>query len=263
MRIGWIGLGGIGTQMVLRALGAGHEVTAYARGKGLAEVEAAGAIASADYAAVARDKDVVAFCLFSDAQMRDVLFDGGALAAMSPGTVIAIHTTGSPDLARELQQRAPVGVHVIDATFSGGPADTAAGALTLMIGGETEAIDRARPLLETYGNRIHHVGALGEGQVVKLLNNLLFAANLQNAAEILRMAEQQGIDTAAAACVFQDCSGGSYASALFKAAPIEAMLEVSRPYLAKDVKVALAGAMAAGMDVSPFRSTAAYFGADG
>lgn len=259
MKIGWIGLGSIGAGMAKQALAAGHRVTAYARGAGLAEVEAAGASTAGDYAAIAAASEVLGICVYSDAQLRELLFDHGALAAMRSGSVVAIHTTGSPDLAREIGAQAPGGVAVIDATFSGGPADVAARRLALMIGGDAEAIERARPRLECYADRIHHVGPLGQGQTMKLLNNLLFAANLQNAAEILRVAERQGLDTAECARILQDCSGASYASALFGHAPVDTMLGASRPYLEKDVATALASARDAGIDTRAFAATEAYF----
>lgn len=259
MKIGWVGLGGIGKEMVKRALGAGHDVTVYARGQGLAEVQAAGATSAAAYPAVAADKDVLALCVFDDDQMRAVLLEGGALAAMRSGAVLVIHTTGSPGLARALQEQAPDGVVVIDATFSGGPAETAAGTLTLIIGGEAGAIEKARPLLAAYAETFHHVGGLGRGQVVKLLNNLLFAANLQNAVETLRIAALQQIDAAACARVFHDSSAASYAGSLFRSAPVDALLQSARPYLVKDVKAAMAAAAELGIDTAAFAGTAAYF----
>lgn len=259
MRIGWIGLGAIGTGMARRALAAGLAVTAYARGAGLAEIAAAGAATSDDYAALAAAADVLGICVFHDRQVREVLFDGGALAALRPGSVVALHTTGSPELAREIGARAPADVAVLDATFSGGPGEVAAGALTLMVGGEAAALERARPLLALYADRIHHVGPLGQGQTMKLLNNLLFAANLKHAADILRVADQQGLDTTACAAILQDCSGASFASARFRNAPVEPMLAAVRPYLEKDVATALASARDAGIDTAPFAAVAAFF----
>jgi 3-hydroxyisobutyrate dehydrogenase len=260
MRIGWVGLGGIGTNMVLQALKAGHEVVVYGRGKGLAEVQAAGASVASDYAAVAAQADALGLCVFSDAQLREVLFDGGALAALKPGAVVVIHTTGAPDQAREIAARAPQGVAVLDATFSGGPAQVLERALTLMVGGEAEALDRVRPLVETYAGKIHHVGELGRGQVIKLLNNLIFAANVQHAAEMLKLAEGQGFDSWQAARIIQDCSGASFAMGMFQAqAPAERMLAAVGPYLEKDVATAAASAASSGIDFAAFASTADYF----
>ena len=263
MKIGWVGLGSIGTGMAKQALAAGYAVTVYARGAGLADAEAAGAVTAKDYAEIAARSDILGICVYSDAQLREVLFEGGALAAARPGTIVAIHTTGSPELAREIGTRAPGGVAVLDATFSGGPTEVAAGTLALMVGGEAEALDRARPLFETYAGKMYHIGPLGHGQMLKLLNNLLFAANIQNAVEILRVAERQGLDTATSARILQDCSGASYASALFQHAPIDALLGVTRPYLEKDVATALASARDSGIDVSPFVSTEAFFAKTG
>jgi 3-hydroxyisobutyrate dehydrogenase len=263
MNIGWVGLGNIGTGMVKQALAAGHQVTAYARGAGLGEVQAAGAKTSADHAAVAAQSDILGLCVFSDAQLREVLFDGGALAAMRSGAVVAIHTTGAPGLAREIGARAPVGVGVLDATFSGGAVQVAAGELVLMVGGEADAIDRARPLLETYANKIHHVGPLGQGQTLKLLNNLLFAANLQYAAEILKIAEQQGLKSWEVARIIQDCSGASYSMGLFQAqAPVAQMLAATKPYMEKDVATAASVAAEAGIDFAAFAPTVRYFEKD-
>ena len=260
VNIGWVGLGGIGTGMVVRALAGGHAVTVHARGAGLAEARAAGARVDSDYAALAAGSDVLGLCVFNDAQLREVLFDGGALAALRPGATLVIHTTGAPDLTREIGARAPVGVDVLDANFSGSAAQARAAELVLIVGGESAAVVRARPLFNCYASKIHHVGALGQGQTVKLLNNLIFAANLQSAAEILKLAEQQGFDSCEVAGIFQDCSGASFAMGLFQArAPVSRMLENARPYVEKDVAAAVSNAQAAQIAIEAFAPTVAYF----
>ena len=119
MKISWIGLGAIGAEMAKRLLAAGHEVTVYPRGKGLAEVCAAGAQTCDDYAALAAGGELLGLCVYNDAQVREVLFDHGALAALKPGVVLANHTTGSPALAREIGAHAPTGAGVLDAIGSG------------------------------------------------------------------------------------------------------------------------------------------------
>jgi 3-hydroxyisobutyrate dehydrogenase-like beta-hydroxyacid dehydrogenase len=259
MKIGWIGLGIIGTLMVKRLLAAGRSVTVYPRGAGLAEVTANGATQQGDYALLGRDSDLLVLCVYDDAQVRSVLFDNGALAAMRPGSVLALHTTGSPALMRELGEKAPPGVQVLDVTFSGGPVDTEAGRLTLMVGGEAEALERTRAAFETYATQIHLVGPLGHGQVVKLMNNLLLATNLMNAVELLRMAEGFGFETTTVAQIIQASSGASSAMRLFQNQPVAKMLDASRHYMEKDVAVALAAAEESGLDVSAFAATAAYF----
>lgn len=262
MNIGWIGLGSIGTNMVRRALGAGHHVTVFARGKGLDEVEAAGAKVCPDYPALAADCDFLGLCVFSDAQLRSALFEAGALAAMRAGSVVFIHTTGAPDLAREIGENAPTGVKVLDATFSGSAADVLARELTLVVGGEADALGLTRPIFETYASSIHHVGPLGNGQMLKLLNNLLFATNLRNAAELLRIAETQGFECRDVADVIQLCSGGSYAMRSFQSGrSLAAAMAASRPYLEKDVTTVAAIAAKAGIDISALSQTVDYFSA--
>ena len=260
MKIGWVGLGMIGTAMVRRLLGAGFSVTVYQRGQGLDEVKSRGARTDQDYASLASGSDLLVLCVYSDAQLREVLLDGGALAAMPGGSIVAIHTTGSPALMRELAAAAPPGVQVLDVTFSGGPHDVEAAGLTLMVGGDEAALERARGALQTYARTINHLGPVGSGQIVKLINNLLFATNLMNAANALSLVQAQGFDGAAIARIIGTCSGASYAMARFEAPlPMSSLLERVRPYLEKDVAVAMTAAAASGLDTTAFADTARYF----
>jgi len=261
LKIGWIGLGAIGTQMVLRLLAEGNALSVFPRGAGLTQVCEAGASAQADYAKLASGSDLLVACVYDDAQVRSVLLESGALAAMRPGSILAVHTTGSPALMRQLGALAPAGVQVIDATFSGGPADAGAGKLTLMVGGDEAALERVRGAFECYSTRIFHVGQLGHAQLVKLMNNLLLATNMMNAVQLLSMAEGLGFETTTVAQVIQASSGASFAMRLFERQPVGTMLEASRPYLVKDVAVALAAAEESGIDVGAFAATAAYFAA--
>lgn len=263
MRIGWIGLGAIGTNMVLRAMGQRQDVMVFFRGKGLNAVIAAGAATCDNYRALAAQSDILTLCLFDDAQVRSVLFDDGALAAMTPGSILAIHTTGSPDLAREVGEKAPAGVFVIDAAFSGGPHAVLAGELTAMIGGEASAVERVRPLIASYAHRIHHVGPLGHGQTIKLLNNLLFATNLKNAAALLEIAEGQGFTIADIVPILSACSGDSYALNLFRSGiPIDQALARSWAFVSKDVATVAASAKDAGLDLGSFAPTLDFFAKD-
>jgi 3-hydroxyisobutyrate dehydrogenase-like beta-hydroxyacid dehydrogenase len=245
--------------MVHRALGAGHEMTVFARGKGLDEIIAAGARGFANYRTVAADCEILALCLFSDAQVRSVLFEEGALAAMQPSSILAIHTTGSPALAREIGERAPAGVAVIDATFSGGPHTVLAGELTAMVGGDPDAVKRARPLIASYARAIHSVGPLGNGQMVKLLNNLLFATNLRNTAALLEIAEAQGFAVADMVPILKGCSGDSFALNLFARGGPGETLARSWPFVSKDVATVAAGAAEAGLDLATFAPIIDFF----
>jgi len=260
MQVGWIGLGAIGTNMVARALGVGHRVTVHARGRGLPVVRAMGASVEADYRALAASSAVLALCLFNDDQVRSVLFGEGALAALKPGSILAIHTTGSPELAREIGAQAPAGVAVLDATFSGGPDAVLAAELTMMVGGHADALDQARPLFAAYSQRIFHFGPLGSGQIVKLLNNLLFATNFKNAADILKIGAAMGFQTSEVASVIQCCSGASFAMRSFQTGnSIPDVLARIQPYLSKDVTTVAASALSAEIDIGAFHDTIRYF----
>jgi 3-hydroxyisobutyrate dehydrogenase-like beta-hydroxyacid dehydrogenase len=129
-------------------------------------------------ATITAKADVVCVCVFSDEQVTDVCLGDGLLDAMPAGSVLVVHTTGSPATVRSLEKRAPRGVGVIDCPVSGGPHDIAAGAITLLAGGAAEHVERAAPVLKAYGDPILHVGPLGAGQAVKLVNNAVFAASI-------------------------------------------------------------------------------------
>jgi 3-hydroxyisobutyrate dehydrogenase len=259
MKIGFVGLGIVGTQMVKHLIKGGHTVVTYPRGAGLEEARAAGAQECADYAKIATQSDALTLIVFDDDQTRDILFNHGALAAMKPGSVLTIHVTGSPLLRKEIQEKAPAGVDVLDVTFSGGPAGAEAGTLTLMVGGEASALEKMRPIYQTYADQIFHVGELGDAQVIKLLNNLILAANMMNSVELLKAAENYGLDPNRVVEVIQTCSGASGALGIFRNQKASAVMEHARRYMEKDVKEAMSAAKDVGLDLSAFGETVDYY----
>ena len=163
----------MGTPMVGRLAEAGHEVRALAR---TAEKDAAlqqlGAEAVGTIEAAADGADVVIVCVFSDEQVQQVCMNSDLFPAMKPGAVLVIHTTGSPGTAEAIAARADRHfIDVVDAPVSGGPHDVAAGRVTLFVGGDDDAVEQVAPVLSSYGNPVLHVGPLGAGQRVKLINN--------------------------------------------------------------------------------------------
>lgn len=257
MRVGWIGLGEMGAPMAGRVAAAGHEMIVYDRGGGRAGLRSRGAVMSQSYMAVAEASDLLCVCVYDDDQVRDILFGQGVLATMRPGSILGIHTTGSPLLARALHAAAPTGVRVLDAAFSGAPAKARDGRLTLMVGGEESALEAARAVFETYADRIHHVGGPGAGQSMKLLNNILFAGNLQLARQALRVGEALGLDPTMVVSALQDSSGGSNAMALFSGviSPDDIFAHVA-PYLRKDIATAEAAALDVGIDLGLLQQVA-------
>jgi 3-hydroxyisobutyrate dehydrogenase-like beta-hydroxyacid dehydrogenase len=239
MKVGWIGAGRMGSQMVLRAARAGHDVCIFAHDvTGKAELGEAGVQFAASAAEATRDAELVCVCVFSDDQARDVMLGpsggggGSALAAMRSDAILAIHTSGSPKLARDLSAAAPLGVRVIDAPFSGQQDHVREGALTLLVGGDRTAFEAALGVFETYARPITHVGALGAAQQIKLTNQLLYRANIAAGDEALRALERKGVDRSLAASAMMGCSGASWALGSLAAGP--GLAERSRafqPYL--------------------------------
>jgi 3-hydroxyisobutyrate dehydrogenase-like beta-hydroxyacid dehydrogenase len=166
--------------MVARLVEAGHDVAVLGRSaEKRTPVAQLGATAVADIVDVTASAEVVVICVFTDDQVRQICLEDGVLATMSPGSALVVHTTGSPRTVETIAVRgAPGDVDVVDAPVSGGPHNAAAGALTLFVGGADEAVVRVRPVLSCYGDPILHVGPLGAGQRVKLVNNALFAAQI-------------------------------------------------------------------------------------
>jgi 3-hydroxyisobutyrate dehydrogenase-like beta-hydroxyacid dehydrogenase len=162
--------------MVRRLVAAGHQVRALGRtDEKRSVVSGLGAEAVDDVVAVCAGAAAVVLCVFTDEQVRHVCLADGLVAAMPAGSTVVLHTTGSPRTAEAIAEcAAPRGVQVVDAPVSGGPHNAAAGALTVFVGGADDAVAAVRPLLSSYGNPILHVGPLGAGQKVKLVNNSLF-----------------------------------------------------------------------------------------
>ncbi|KKD09160.1 NAD(P)-dependent oxidoreductase [Streptomyces sp. WM6386] len=191
-RVGLVGAGRMGRPMIRRLAEAGHAVCVLGRS---ADSRAALAQESARVvgrvAEVGEGADVVLVCVHTDAQVREVCLGSGLLETLPTGAVLVVHTTGDPHTVEEIAQR---GIDVIDAPVSGGPPDVAAGHLTLFVGGADDTVARVRPVLRSYGDPVLHVGPLGAGQRVKLVNNTVFAAQIGLLSHAARLGAQLGLD---------------------------------------------------------------------
>jgi 3-hydroxyisobutyrate dehydrogenase-like beta-hydroxyacid dehydrogenase len=252
VNVGMIGLGEMGMPMLERLRTAGHDVSFRARRpEVVARATGLGANAAADFA----DRDVVIVCVYSDDQVREVGRE--ALATMRPGSTLANHTTGSPTTVQLLADAAERrGVRVLDCALSGGPGDVRAGTLTLLVGGDEAVLEDVRPALASYSDPILHVGALGDGQRVKLVNNALFGAQLALVAEAERVASALGVDGATALDAIQHCSGDSRVLRTVVAmGSSERMQEVAGRFISKDVAVVEQVAREQGVDLGRLGTT--------
>jgi 3-hydroxyisobutyrate dehydrogenase len=193
IRAGFIGLGNIGMPMAKR-LAAALSTTVYdVVPERMGELPDAHPAASPR--AVAEASDVIGLCVRDDADVRAVMEgDAGLLAGAAKGTVVAIHSTVQPATAIEVAERAAAhGVAVIDACVTGGAAVAAQGGLTVMVGGDAAAIDRARPLFAAFATKVVHTGPLGSGCKMKLCNNLMTYLAWTAAFEAMLLARASGL----------------------------------------------------------------------
>jgi len=251
--VGMVGLGEMGMPMVTRMRAAGYEVHVYARRPEVIEEACAlGARPADSVAALAAVADIAIVCVYSDDQVREVaLGPDGIVEHLRPGTVLCNHTTGRPSTGQALLAAATArGVDMLDCALSGGPDDILAGNLTLLVGGDAAVMARVTPVLGSYSSPILHVGEVGDGQKVKLLNNALFGAQVALAVQIERTALALGMDPALVLPAIHECSGDSYAlGAALGLGSASRLVELAGRFVRKDVAVCLEVAEELGADL--------------
>jgi 3-hydroxyisobutyrate dehydrogenase-like beta-hydroxyacid dehydrogenase len=241
MQVGFIGLGSQGGPMARRIIEAGYPTTLWARRPAtlepFADTPAEFAESPAELAAAS---DLVCLCVVGDADVAEITGgECGVLAGLQPGGVVAIHSTVHPDTCRDLAKEAAAQeVSVIDAPVSGGGPAASKGCLLAMVGGDTDVVERCRPVFETYADPVVHVGDLGSGQTTKLLNNLLFTANLGTAAAALALARALGVSPDRLTEVLSLSSGNSFAlNAIRGAGGLDRVAGHAGALLRKDVRL--------------------------
>ena len=239
-RVGFVGLGSQGAPMAQRIVDAGHPTTLWARRpESLQPFADTPAVVASSPAELGAASDVLCVCVVDDAGVDEVLRGPeGALSTMADGGVVVVHSTVHPTTLTRLQEDFPA-VHVVDAPVSGGGHKAAEGALLVMAGGPADVVERCRPIFETYGDPVLHVGPLGAGQEVKLLNNTVFAAQLALAAEVFELAADRGLDQPAVAAILASGSGRSYAAEVVAGGGhnLEGLAAFAGHLLAKDVGI--------------------------
>jgi 3-hydroxyisobutyrate dehydrogenase-like beta-hydroxyacid dehydrogenase len=250
-RIGFVGLGIMGSRMAANLARAGYELTVFNRTRATADAwvaEHGGSVADSP-AEVGAASDVVISMVVDGDQVREVLLgEEGVAQGAAAGTLCVDMSTIAPAQTRaigaELQERE---IALMDAPVTGSSPKAADGTLTIMAGGSAGDFARARPLLEVMGDLVVHVGPLGDGETVKLINNAVAAANAATVAEALLVGQATGVDLDALVKVMGKGSGGS-AMLDLKAGPMRAhdyTTLFKLEHMLKDVRLCLEEAQAA------------------
>jgi len=263
MRVGFIGLGNIGKPMARNLIGDEFELCVYDIAEAsVLELVDQGARAAHSPAELAQSCEIVCVCVRNEFEVEQVLYgEGGLVVNARAGSVIAIHSTVTQQAILRWGADAKAhGLDLVDAPITGGAAGASARALCTMLGGESEVLERCRPVFERFGEKIIHAGKLGSGIALKLCNNLMSyaafvaiheAANLARACglsvDLLReVGESNGVVTPQMWQFLSNRNG------LFEQLPIEQGERVFAPFAAlgeKDLAAALATAGALGLEM--------------
>lgn len=258
-RIGFLGLGIMGSRMAANIAAAGYELTVWTHTVGKAQRWASerGIAAVGTPAEVAATSDIVVSMVVDGDQVESVLCgpDGVADGAHEGLLCVDSSTIAPTDTRRIAARLQEHRIRMVDAPVTGSSPRAEAATLTIMVGGNPEDFARAKPLLETMGELIVHVGELGQGEMLKLINNSLGAANAAAVAEALLLASATGVDLDALVAVTQSGSGASAQMQMKSGAMREHDYTTlfKTEHLLKDVRLCLEEAQAAGV---PFPAAA-------
>ena len=210
-KITFLGLGAMGYPMAGHLANAGYSVTIFNRTAAKAEQwlrEYSGTLATSPEEAV-KDADIILTCVGNDNDVREIY--AKILASAKAGATLVDHTTTSAIVARELYQQAKDNsMSFLDAPVSGGQAGAEKGILTIMVGGDQKTFDTVSSVLNTYAKACTLIGEAGQGQVLKMINQICFIGALQGLSEALTLAKAEGIDSKTVVDVLQHGAAGSW-----------------------------------------------------
>jgi 3-hydroxyisobutyrate dehydrogenase len=194
MQIGFIGLGAMGLPMAGHLVAAGHEVTVASRSRGPIDAAVSkGARDGGSPRGVAEASQVTFLCVPNSPEVHEVV--EAMIPVLGPGKTVVDCSTIDPEVERAQHARVnETGARYLDAPLSGGTGGAQKGTLTLMVGGPADVLDDVRPAMDPFAGLVVHVGGPGMGQVVKLCNNLIYAAQMTATAEATAMAVKSGVD---------------------------------------------------------------------
>ncbi|CAM3746755.1 3-hydroxyisobutyrate dehydrogenase [Ectopseudomonas alcaliphila] len=211
--IAFIGLGHMGLPMARNLLRAGYALKVFDLVRSAVDTLAGEGAVAADSAADAIDQAKVVISMLPASRHVEGLYlgDAGLLAQLPAGTLVIECSTIAPEAARKVHAAARErGIALLDAPVSGGTGGAAAGTLTFMVGGEAEALEKARPMLAAMGKNIFHAGPEGAGQVAKVCNNQVLAVQMIATAEAMAMGVANGLEPAVLAEIMRQSSGGNW-----------------------------------------------------
>jgi len=260
-RIAFIGLGNMGGPMAANLVKAGHSVRVFDLAPAALQAAVdAGAHAASSARDTLTDAEVVISMLPASRHVEGVyLGEDGILADIPGGALLIDCSTIAPAMARKVAEAAAArGLQMLDAPVSGGTAGATAGTLTFIVGGEADALERARPLLQAMGKNIFHVGASGAGQVAKLCNNMALGVIMAVTGESIALGVAHGLDPKVLSDMMAVSTGRSWATEVCN--PWPGVLEnapASRGYsggfgsdlMLKDLGLAVEAAMGVGASI--------------
>ena len=212
-QIAVIGTGNLGSPVAERLIATDHDVTACdsdpARLVPLAAKDAATTTNAADCA----DHDLILILVTTEAQVHKVTDTLARNAPKTPGIVAVLSTVPATAIGQTAQQLAAAGFQTLDAPVSGGAARALEGRLTIMAGGDKDTLTAARPILSAISDRIFHVGEIGAGQTIKIVNNILCHGISTLMGEALRLGMAHGLTPSAVAEVMEASTGRNWLSA--------------------------------------------------
>jgi 2-hydroxy-3-oxopropionate reductase len=251
MKLGFIGLGIMGTPMAGHLRAAGHELYVNTRSKVPQALADAGAVACASPKEVAQKADIVFTMVPDTPDVQKVLFgESGVAAGLTKGKTVVDMSSISPiETQAFAQQIAALGCDYLDAPVSGGEVGAKAASLTIMVGASVAAFERIKPLFALMGKNITHVGDVGAGQITKVANQIIVALNIAAVGEALVFASKAGADPAK---VRQALMGGFAASRILEVHGERMVKRTFNPGFRiglhqKDLNLALQGAKALGV----------------
>lgn len=195
-KIAFIGVGNLGLPMASNLVKAGYPVAAFdVVAANLDAAEAAGAVRTNGVRDAVKDADIIITMVPSGKEVSAVLLDEGGIAAAKPGALIIDCSTIDIETARKVKRAAvDAGLKMLDAPVSGGSVRAAEGTLTIMVGGDEEAFNRAEPVLSKMASSVQHLGGDNTGLVAKICNNMISGVTLAAVSEAFVLAQRLGLD---------------------------------------------------------------------